>query len=247
MTRGRFTLLIPALLLAALLLTGAYRWWAHPASAGCSGAGPRAVGAAVPVQGGLAVAEQGFSRVGGWSFSAGALVVDRSPEWAAYRTTVSLRLLDSSGGVVVALPERTLPMVLPGSRLPVGAVIEVAPDRAASVAGFSLAFGTTHWVRPEPWNPLFRRFDVLPEPDGPGAPDFLLPANMGPVACEGLSPAGAALVYRNGAGAVIGGEGVAYSGEYCAGTHAGDTVTAAHMPPTTDPPRTEIAIYCDVG
>jgi hypothetical protein len=238
---------IPVLIIAAMLLIGAHQWWAHSASARCSGTGPRAVGTAVPVQDGLTVAEQGFSRIGGWSFSAGALVADRSPEWAAYRTTVSLRLLDFSGGVVVALPERLLPMVLPGARLPVGAVIDVPPDRAAAVTGFSLAFGTTHWVRPEPRNPLFRRFDVLPEPAGPGPPDFLLPANAGPAPCEGLSPTGAALVYRNGAGTVIGGEAVPYSGEYCAGTHAGDTVTAKHLPPTTDPPRTEIVIYCDVG
>jgi hypothetical protein len=209
-----------------------------------------------PAGDGLVVAEQGFSRVEPWSFSLGAIVSNATAR-AAYRTTVALRLLDPAGGVVLALPPRTLPMVLPGERLPVGVAVDLPADRAAAVARLAVELGTTHWVDAEADNRLFRRYDTVGETDAPNpAPsedadrarrrDFHLPADMGAHPCEGLSATSAALVFRDAAGTLIGGEAVAYSGEYCAGSHFGDTLSAKYVPRETDLKRTQIAVYCEV-
>ncbi|WP_433211723.1 hypothetical protein ACQP00_51065 [Dactylosporangium sp. CS-047395] len=242
MTRGRFTVLVLAVALVLVLSGSAARHFGTE-DGSCSARLPQRLGNPIPVQDGLAVAELGTSRVGASAFSVGALVANRSPTWAAYRTSMSVRLLDASGGVVADLPSSTLPMVLPGAALPVGATIGVPPDRVPLVARAEVVLSTTHWVTVEPENRLFQRFDGVPESDG----DFLLPANMGEVQCSGLSATGAVLVYRDASGRVVGGESVLYSGEYCAGSHFGESLSPRNVPETADPPRTTMAVYCDVG
>ncbi|WP_433053325.1 hypothetical protein [Dactylosporangium sp. CS-033363] len=246
MTRGRFTVLVLTVALVLVLSGSAARHWSADDGGGgssCSARPPQGLGNEVPVQDGLAVAESGTSRLGASTFSVGALVANRSPAWAAYRTSMSVRLLDAGGGVVADLPSSTLPMVLPGAALPVGATLAVPPERVSLVARAEVVLSTTHWVAVEPENRLFQRFDGAPESDG----DFLLPANLGEVRCTGLSATGAALVYRDASGRVVGGEFVPYSGEYCAGSHAGEMLSPRDVPETADPPRTTMAVYCDVG
>ncbi|MFB9412860.1 hypothetical protein [Dactylosporangium matsuzakiense] len=209
---------------------------------------PAHVGPALPVGDGLTAAELGFSRVDRWSFSIGAIVANPSSR-AAYRTTVTLRLLDAAGLAVLALPTQTLPVVLPGSRLPVGASIDLPAEVAPAVARVSVELGTTHWVDSEPDNRLFIHYDTVAETDHPDDrarnAEFRLPANMGSGPCRGLSSGSATLVYRNPAGAVIGGETVAYAGDYCAGSHFGEVVSAAYVPLEADRAGTLIAVYCD--
>jgi hypothetical protein len=221
---------------------------------------PAQVGEAVPVGDKLVVVEQGFSAVGPWAMSLGAVVANRSNR-AAYRTTVTLRLLDSGGGLIVALPEQVVPVILPGERLPVGGAVDDVPgDPPAVVARFSVEFGTTHWVRVEGRNRLFRRYDGIGwteasnaapdrqrgEEEG-GSQSFWLGPNMENRPCSGLSADTAALVYRNTAGTVIGGEVVRHTGAYCDGAHHGDSVSGVHVPRATDLHRTQVAVYCDVS
>ncbi|MFI5915616.1 hypothetical protein [Dactylosporangium sp. NPDC051541] len=188
------------------------------------------------------MAERGFARVGRSSFSLGAIVSNSSSR-AAYRTTVLFRLLDSAGAVIFAFDERTLPMVLPGARLPAGVAIDLPPDRVVPVAGVSVELGGTHWVDVEPDNRLFRRYDTLAEASDGG--QLRLPADMGSQPCAGLSASAAALVYRDASGSVVGGEEVAYTGSYCAGSHFGDVLNALYVPLEADRARTLIAVYCD--
>ncbi|WP_433081341.1 hypothetical protein ACQP1P_45815 [Dactylosporangium sp. CA-052675] len=244
MTRGRFG---AAMVAVALLIGGVvWFWWSRSATAaGCSASAPRDVGA--PVANSLVVAEQGLSKVGPWTFTVGAIVANRATGPAAYRATVTFRLVDAAGREVAALAPRSVPVVLPGAGLPVGAVMDVRPEQGGAVARVDAVVGSGRWVKVERYNPLFHRYDVLAESDGPSPPDFLMPANLATVPCRGLSATGGAIVYRDAGGAIVGGEAVAYNGEYCAGTHAGDRVAGRHVPDGIEARRTQIAVYCDVG
>ena len=170
---------------------------------------------AAPDGGGLKVIEQGFTQTGD-AVSVGA-VVENTSAHPAYRTRVQIRLYDAKR---MWLPEvrpgevrrvMEIPVVLPGQRVGIGNDAHPAPlygGGEAVVKSFDVELTTTTWldagalggfapvaaveVRAENPNPAAR--EIVSAHYRENSPN-----------CRALSARGAAVVYRDPAGRIVGG------------------------------------------
>jgi hypothetical protein len=223
--------------------------------------------------GGIRVVEQGLSQstVDG-SVSVGAVLANTGRE-VAYRTRVTFELLDATGRPVGA-PDRTVvevPVLLPGQRIGVGS--DEHPAAGARVASVRVVPGTTRWVPRDAvgasFTPVTATYlrTVRPDPAAPSTVDVHYTAAS--ANCRPLDEREAAVVFRDGGGAIVGGalvspgaltvfrdsHGVVIGGE----RHAPDggscdqgrretwVIPLAPAPAATDAARTRVYAYCDLS
>ncbi|GGS36809.1 hypothetical protein [Actinokineospora fastidiosa] len=241
--------------------------------------GTPAAPSAAPDGGGLRVVEQGFTQSAD-VVSVGA-VVENTSGHAAYRTRVLVRLFDAKR---MWLPEERagevrrvveIPVVLPGQRVGVGTDAHPAPlygGGAAVVASFEVELTTTTWLDGNALGP-FRTVTatgVATEHPNPAAPGVVsLRYREDSPNCRALTSRGAAAVYRDATGAIVGGaieppgalivfrddDGAVVGGEpgppaspSCAPGDREMWIIPLHAaPPSADHTRTEVHPYCDLS
>ncbi|MER7006900.1 hypothetical protein ABT297_28220 [Dactylosporangium sp. NPDC000555] len=241
---------VACVLLAALGLTELKR---GAAASACLPARAPTTGPAVSAEGGLVVAEQGFSKFHPWSHSLGAVVANNSPR-AAYRTRFTLRMLDADGLPLWSGEPREIPLIMPGQRLAVGAGVDVPAEGPFPVARMSVELGETHWVAVDHGNMLFQTFDTRAQSKPANTTNpadtylWLSPNGDNESHCGGLSQKGAGIVFRGADGAIVGGaSGGVRDGSYCAGSHFEEGLGTFAVPAGTDLTRTQVSVYCDIA
>ncbi|WP_432832562.1 hypothetical protein [Dactylosporangium sp. CA-092794] len=243
-----------AVVAAAVLILGAawIEWGRARDRPGGPSPGCRAARApaATSAGSGLVVAERGFSRLDEHTFSLGALVENGSGK-VAYRTAVTFELLDRAGGDRIWAQRQPveIPVVGPGRRVAVGVGATVPTVDAAEVGRVELRLGETHWAAPDESNLLFQAHDTRPglasaEPGSSPWVEFW--AARPPARCEGLVERGAALLFRDANGTVVGGDTVEVSRGFCSGGDFPDTFAAQFVPQRAALDRTELSVYCDI-
>jgi hypothetical protein len=160
--------------------------------------------------GGIRVVEQGFTvstRDG--SASLGAVLANTGHQ-VAYRTRIVLRLLDARHRSVAGTSPivQDIPIMLPGQRVGLGGTAPLAVDTTA--ASFQLELGTARWV---PRDALGSDFSpVIATAPRTIRPDPTLPTTVDvhytevSTNCQPLIDGGAAVVYRDASGAIVGGD-----------------------------------------
>ncbi|MFG2043388.1 hypothetical protein [Dactylosporangium sp. NPDC048998] len=241
---------VACVLLAAFGLTELKR---GSATSDCLPARAPKTGPAAPAEGGLVVAEQGFSKFHPWSYSLGAVVANNSPK-AAYRTRFTLRMRDADGLPLWSGESEEIPLIMPGQRLAVGLGVNVPVEGAFPATGMSVELGETHWVPVDRGNLLFQSFDARAgaTPGNTTNPAemylWVAPSGDNESHCGGLTEKGAGVVFRGADGAIIGGaSGGTRNGSYCVGSHFEEGLGTFAVPPGADLTRTQVSIYCDVA
>ncbi|MFC7616594.1 hypothetical protein ACFQV2_27180 [Actinokineospora soli] len=170
---------------------------------------------AAPDGGGLEVVEQGFTQTGD-AVSIGAVVHNTSAH-PAYRTRVQIRLYDAKR---MWLPEERpgevrrvmeIPVVMPGQRVGIGNDAHPAPlygGGKAVVRSFDVELTTTTWLEPDALGglvPVSAR-EVRAEHPSPASDDVVSAHYRERSAnCRTLAARGAAVVYRDAGGRIVGG------------------------------------------
>ncbi|MEV8510776.1 hypothetical protein [Dactylosporangium sp. NPDC051484] len=241
---------VACVLLAALGLTELKR---GSATSGCLPAHAPKTGPAAPAEGGLVVAEQGFSKSHPWSYSLGAVVADNSPQ-AAYRTRFTLRILDADGLPLWSGQSGEIPLIMPGQRLAVGAGVDIPVEGPFPAARMSVELGETHWVAVDHSNMLFQTFDTRAQAKPANTTNpaethlWLPPSGDNESHCGGLVEKGAGVVFRSADGTIVGGvSGGNRDGSYCVGSHFEEGLGTFAVPAGTDLTRTQVSVYCDVA
>lgn len=241
--------------------------------------GTEASPAAAPDGGQLRVVEQGFTQTGD-AVSVGA-VLENTSAHPAYRTRAQVRLFDAKR---VWLPEvrfgevrrvMEIPVVLPGQRIGVGNDAHPAPlhgGGAAVVSAFELELTTTTWLEPGALGPFgaVSAGSVRTERPNPAAPSVVSlryrerSPNCAPLAERGaaavfrdsagrvvggaIEPPGALIVFRDADGAVVGGQARPPESPPCSpGERELWVIPLNPAPPAADPARTEVHPYCDLS
>jgi hypothetical protein len=207
---------------------------------------------------GLRIVERGFSPVGiGGTVSLGA-IVENTSTLVAYRTRVTLRVFDAQQQSVVPQSygrflRQEIPVILPGQRIGVGASTAVrdgSPGRPVAVASFEIDLGTPQWWPPDndahSFGPVTTSHQATKrdrvEP-GSGSVTYTIESAY----CAEIAARGVATVFRNGSGAVVGGDlAVDAPGGRCRpGRFAESSSAFRSIPTDVDDSRTESYPYCD--
>lgn len=241
--------------------------------------GTEAAPTAAPDGGLLRVVEQGFTQTGA-AVSVGA-VLENTSAHPAYRTRVQVRLFDAKR---VWLPEvrfgevrrvMEIPVVLPGQRVGVGNDAHPAPlygGGAAVVSSFEVELLTTTWLAPGALGPFGAVVadSVRTERPNPAAPSIVSlryrerSPNCAPLAARGaaavfrdaagrvvggaIEPPGALVVFRDPDGAVVGGHAEPPESAPCSpGERELWVIPLNPAPEAADPARTEVHPYCDLS
>jgi hypothetical protein len=214
-------------------------------------------GASDPVE--LKVVEAGFTQVGPppAKVSMGA-VVENNGTRVAYRTRVAFHARDARGGNAVAESARArlvqeVPIIRPGERVAVGTAVAVS---AAGLPGEAPARATRMSVeadatqRLEPTGFAALTTDVTTgrsgrAEDGSTSVDF----NVTSLWCGDLVSRGTSVVFRDKAGAIVGGDlvNITAGGGCGPGTSGQQAETSERsVPVQADLDRTEVTQYCDL-
>jgi hypothetical protein len=219
-------------------------------------------GQSVPQPGGggaIAVAAVGFSQMRDHTVGVGA-EIGNSGDRIAYDTTLIVEGLDGGGARLVGEKTVTIPVILPGWRVPVGLPATSTGDPAWSsyprVRRARVKLIQTQWL-PRTGVGEFPRVSLRldPPPVRFGADGAMTEVRIKGTtnACTDEPATQVGVVYRNRAGAIVGGaiattsdisRTVAFSG-CMVGGFAGGVFAYGQMPPAADPARTEAAVYCD--
>jgi hypothetical protein len=212
---------------------------------------------------GIRVVEKGFTQSGvDGPVSLGA-VVENTSRMVAYRTRVTLRVFDSVSPVV-----EEIPVLLPGQRIGVGG----EASGGTKAGPFRVELDTTHWLDPatmggfESVTGTYLR-TVHPDPQSPATVDIHYTESS--PNCRPLIDRGAATVFRDSSGAIIGGalsqpgtltvfrdkRGVLVGGEQHApagdpcdsGTREMWVIPSNPAPDTAAPAQTRVYPYCDLA
>lgn len=212
-----------------------------------------------PGGGGLEVTDHGFSATGGGDYlSLGGLVRNTSGS-IAYRTSVVFRLADAQGNNPVdegSTPQLTIvvPVIRPGEEVAVASMVglrlDVDPiDKPIEVAEFGVILGSTRWLGTEAASafPPFVTGPVTVDRDAPGSDQGSIRFSVTTASCRELSPRGAAAVFFDRAGAVVGGALDPGNGtRSCAPPGYDALISGSHPIPTgIDEARTRVTPYCD--
>lgn len=231
---------------------------------------PAARTAALARPGGTAIAQPGgggtitataagFSQAGDGALSIGA-EVGNSGTRIAYDTSLFLQAFDAGHTDVIARKIVTIPVILPGERVPVGlsatSTLDLAWANYPKVRSVRAVLVRTRWL-PDTGVGEFPRVSIRQGP---------LPTKVGPFrrvtevqlkgetdACTSEPATQVGIVYRDKAGAIVGGAvattadvggNVAVAG--CVVGGFGGSVYAFGPPPArADLSRTDVALYCD--
>lgn len=208
-----------------------------------------------PGGGGLRIAEKGFSRPGQQVAGIGAIIENTSFR-AAYRTQVTIRLVDATGESAVPdesgeLLRQEIPVIKPGEKVPVGAwtyVRRTGSGRYATVAEAHIDLGATRWVSGAEFAPVTASDPQLkrsPSDASTGSIRYSLSSGY----CDPLYARGVAMVFRNGTGAVVGGSfDTAASQDRCQpGTAPESAFAFRSVPDGVDESKIQVLTYCDVA
>ena len=263
---------VGAVVLAAV---GAVVWWraggSPAAETGChlpaAGAPTAPAGPASPGGGEVRVTERGFTQESrdldgepdgrADRISMGAVVENTSTR-IAYRTRVTFQVTASDGDPAVDTRQRSwlvqeVPMIMPGQRAAVG--VAVLPTRdddgaATEAARMTVTLAVTQWLAP---GDGFATVTAAVAPgtatrDDHGTATIDYEADSG--WCAPLKPRGTALVFRDAAGELVGGDLVLDgSPQQCRPgvTRQRAATSPQAVPSTADLDRTEVTLYCDLA
>ncbi|HEV8558279.1 MAG TPA: hypothetical protein VGR06_18050 [Actinophytocola sp.] len=277
MTRFRWLVLLAVVTIAAVIFVladGMLPWGTGSSSGRCdvpdSVSGPQ--GTSAPDGGSVRVLEQGFTQDADGAVNMGALLENTSGD-VAYRTLVTFRLFDPAH---TELPESAgtplrveIPIVLPGQRIGTGSATYRSSVRVSS---FEINLDRTAWVPRDSFGQGFApvtgtylrtaRF----QPRIPASVDIHYKETS--ANCRGLESRTTAVVFRNSAGKIVGGnvaspdvpivfrdeQGNDLGGDWqrpptpsCSrGERETWIVPSAGQPSTADDAHTEIYPYCDL-
>jgi hypothetical protein len=216
---------------------------------------------AAPGGGGLRVVEKGFTQLGDQreSVSIGALVENTSDR-VAYRTLITFRVLDAGGRSVTApgagrLLRQEVPVIMPGQRFGVGSsanVQEEAPLRSATVSTVEVRLERVHWTPRRDDGGAFAAVTAehwFTDHSGGDDTTGVVRYDIDSPYCDELTPRGAAVVFRDRTGALIGGSfDRGTSQARCKpGRSDGGVLAFESIPAGADDDRTEIYPYCDLA
>jgi hypothetical protein len=215
-----------------------------------------------PGGGGLQVVDHGYTEVGptSASVSLGALVRNTSSQ-IAYRTRVTLRVTDAQGRPAIhpwssAQLILAIPVIMPGQEVPVASSGGLRTDLdpfggADKVASFEVVLGPTQWLPADhaTWFPTFTTTYRRVERDKDDPESGRVWYSVTSTSCRPLVSRGAAAVFFNPAGAVVGG---AFDPDnpspYCGGDpYDGSLLTPPSIPTGIDEAKTRVAAYCDLA
>jgi hypothetical protein len=223
-------------------------------------AGPDGTSIGQPGGGGaIVVAAVGFSQTRHGGVSIGA-EIGNSGSRIAYDTEVVFQGFGAGGDDVVRQKVVTIPVILPGGRVPAGLPATSTDDPAwglyPKVRRVRAKLVQTHWL-PGTGVGQFPRVSVRLDPppvrlgsEG-GMTEVMVKGNTDACTSEPATEVG--IVYRDRAGAIVGGavattkdvsQTVAFSG-CMVGGFAGGVFAYGPAPARADLSRTEAALYCD--
>jgi hypothetical protein len=204
-----------------------------------------------PPEGGLRIVEQGFSQLTG-SVDVGA-IIENTSQHIAYRTQVTFTLFDNGHRSVVpqSAPQVHLeiPVILPKQRIGVGRNIGVA----VTVSGFAVSPKPAQWLTlrgGEHVAPATARYTK--DDESPGLPGFrTFHYTAATSLCHQVPRNGEGVIFRNKAGAIVGGLYVENSPvtkeiRQCRPDEHSEEVSLleAVTPQRAEPRRTDIYPYC---
>ncbi|MDG4791836.1 hypothetical protein O7626_39160 [Micromonospora sp. WMMD1102] len=275
----RRTIVIASTSVMVLLLTAAGVWWAQqpddkPKTAACPYPKvPETLSLAVPDRydrtriaapsgGAVTVIDTGFTQTENDSAVSIGAVLENTSSRVAYRTRAFFRAHAADGDYALDDPALfhyhfEIPIIRPGERAVVGTYASLNSTNFRrtgiwlQVARAHLDLFRTQWI-PETDTGTFPAISAQPDPTQPPlAEDDLvtvrLAANSN--ACRALGGRGMSMVFRNAAGAVVGG---AFDGtreaDFCAaGDFSPRALVFGSRLPDADLARTEVNVYCDVA
>ncbi|GAA0799275.1 hypothetical protein [Spirilliplanes yamanashiensis] len=257
-----------------LVVGGAVVWWraggSPPAETGCRlpavGAPTAAAAPDAPDGGAVRVAERGFTQESrdldgepdgrADRISMGAVVENTSTR-VAYRTRVTFAVTAADGDPAADTRQRSwlvqeVPIILPGQRTAVG--VAVLPTRdgdgaATRAATMTVALAVTQWLPADGFATVTAA--AVPgaatrDDHGTGTVDYDATSAW----CAPLKPRGTALVFRDRAGELVGGDLVLDgSAQQCAPgvTRQRAATNPQAVPSTADIDRTEVTEHCDLA
>ncbi len=255
-----------ALLLTGPAATGCGVWstgTAKPARCAAPTAPPEGVvgtADAAPGGGGLRVTAQGFTQqtpARGLYVSLGA-EVENTSDRVAYHARVTFDYTDAAHRSAVVPGHREvaleIPIILPGQRIPVGTWSYVRSGGngwPVTVSDMRVVLGPVRWV---PRDATFATLSVRSARNRHDSVDPLSGSvgyEVDSGYCRTLTPRGVGMVFRDSAGAIVGGSLDPYhaaDGYDCRpGRSAATAAVDFSLPPTADDTRTDIYPYCDLA
>ncbi|BCJ44416.1 hypothetical protein Aiant_50730 [Actinoplanes ianthinogenes] len=218
----------------------------------------RRTGRASPRWRGLEVTDHGFSQFDGRSnVSLGAVVRNTSGR-IAYRTEVSLRVVDAQGRDAVHPSHarwliQQIPVIRPGEQVALGATVatrEVVGGAADKVSSFDVAFGSVTWLPADtaasfpPFAATVHDIERSKEERLTGSVRYSVTST----ACRPMTPRGTAAVFFDSSGAVVGGLLDAVHEPSQCGTAGYDARTLdSDIPLRADQAKTLVSEYCDLS
>lgn len=214
-----------------------------------------------PGGGGLRVVDSGFTQISASSetVSLGAVLENTSGQ-VAYRTRIAFRVFDQrKRPVTVSDASRfsrvEIPVILPGQRIVTGNrvyVNETAAGLPLRVTGFEIDLGITRWLPADAVTRLFAQVSVEGQRTERsdtvrtgGGVTYTLRSGY----CYSVPLRGVAMVFRNNAGTILGGDFDHNTvGEQCQpGASRGSAGADQSMPEGIDLTKTEVSAYCDIS
>jgi hypothetical protein len=217
-----------------------------------------------PDGGGLRVVDKGFTQIDGprgFQVSLGAVLENTSTQ-LAYRSRVTLRIYDSEhhpaewddrpGEVLM------IPVLRPGERVGVGAgtsarnsTIQASNGRLldgppVTVAALEVQLGEAQWLPPD--DNVFARISARherTEPERISDKDATVRYVIGSGYCRPISGHGIGIVFRDKAGAIVGGDVDGNMAPCRPGSETESAIAFQSFPPNAALTRTEVYPYCD--
>ncbi|MFY1689804.1 hypothetical protein [Plantactinospora sp. WMMB782] len=274
----RRTIFLASTSVLVLLVTAAGVWWAQqpndePKAAACRYPKvPETLSLAVPNRydrttiaapsgGAVTVIETGFTQTENDSVVSIGAVLKNTSSRVAYRTRVIFRAHAANGDYALDDPalfhyHLEIPIIRPGERVVVGTYASLNSTNFRrtgvwlKVARADLDLLRTQWI-PETDTGTFPTISAQLDPTQPplaedGLVTVRLAANSN--ACRALGGRGITMVFRNAAGAVVGGAfDSTREADFCAaGDFSPRALVFGSRLPDTDLARTEVNVYCDV-
>jgi hypothetical protein len=234
-----------------------------PATATCDVPSTPPVGVTTPADrapdgGGIRVVEKGFTQISGsaYTVSTGAVLANTSGQYA-YRTRVTVSFLDSqhrsasdSGSHVFEIP-----VIRPGQRIALGDwtyILAKPASQPATVASIDIQVGATSWLPADEGRRTFAEVTSTTS----RVQRSTVARNTATVYysatsayCRDVSLRGTAIVFRDGAGRIVGGsfDPNPIDHQCPRGVSHGIADADRSTPVDIDEGKTQIDLYCDIG